>query len=132
MYKIEKKSYGYRLLFSGFIKDEEMKTWAAESKKILSAPQAKDFGVMVDMRDLKPLDDAAKQTMVEGQKQYKEKGMARSAVILNNPILTMQFRRLAKDSGIYQWERYIDSSTTKDYEKVCEDWLVKGIDPDKK
>jgi hypothetical protein len=132
MYRIEKKPYGYRMLFSGFIKNDEMKAWAQEVKATLAAPQAKEFGVFVDMRDLKPLDDAAKATMVEGQLIFKDKGMVRSVVILNSPILTMQFKRLAKESGIYQWERYVDASVVSDFEKVGEDWVGKGIDPDKK
>ncbi len=49
--------------------------------------------------------------MEEGQKEYKERGMTRSVVILDSAIMAMQFKRLAKDTGIYQWERYIDAST---------------------
>lgn len=40
--------------FSGFIKEEEMAQWVAESKQ---------FMVWVDMRDLKPLLEAAQQAM---------------------------------------------------------------------
>jgi hypothetical protein len=132
MYKIEKQPYGYKLTFSGLIKVDEMKAWAKEATTILKAQPTKDFGVFVDMRELKPLLDDAKAAMVEGQVAFKQKGMQRSVVILSTPVIAMQFQRLAKESGIYQWERYLDSQTVKNYEKVGEDWITKGIDPDKK
>ncbi|OEU57610.1 MAG: hypothetical protein BA871_10695 [Desulfuromonadales bacterium C00003096] len=69
--------------------------------------------------------------MQDGQKLYKEKGMVRSVVILDNVITKMQFRRIGKETGIYEWERYIDASSVADWEKIGIDWLSKGIDPDK-
>lgn len=51
MYKIEKKDYGFKLTFGGFIAEDEMKKWVEESKTaLLTAP--KSFGVIVDMRTL--------------------------------------------------------------------------------
>ncbi len=130
MYKIDKKDYGYLLTFSGIIDNEEMKKWVEDSKKaLMGAPSS--FGVVVDMRDLKPLSDETKKTMESGQKLYKEKGMARSAVILSSAILTLQFKRIAQESGIYQWERYINASKVTDWEKKAVDWVKNEIDPDK-
>ena len=57
--------------------------------------------------------------------------MERSVVILDNVITTMQFKRIAQETGIYQWERYIDASSTGNWQKAGEDWIVKGIDMDK-
>jgi len=34
--------------------------------------------------------------------------MVRSVVILANTITKLQFKRIAQETGIYQWERYID------------------------
>jgi hypothetical protein len=51
-------------------------------------------------------------------------------VILENAVITLQFRRLAKETGIYNWERYIDASKHKDWEKIGLDWVERGIDPD--
>jgi len=69
--------------------------------------------------------------MVKGLQLYKGKGMQRSAVILNSTVTTMQFKRLAKESGIYQWERYIDASKTANWTDVAVAWVKDGIDPDK-
>jgi len=130
MYSIEKKEWGYRLTFSDFIQAEEMQRWADESKqRLTSAPD--NFGVFVDMIHLKPLPQDAQEILTEGQKLYKEKGMVRSVVIVNSTILKMQFQRLAKDSGIYEWERYIDASSVPNWEEAGIAWIKDGVDPDK-
>lgn len=131
MYSIEKTNYGYKLVFGDFIKAEEMAKWVEESRSaLLSAPDK--FGVFIDMRTLKPLMPDAKEKMQEGQKLFKEKGMERSVVILNNPIITLQFKEIGQKSGIYTWERYIDASTTDNWEQAGVNWLVSSTDPDLK
>jgi hypothetical protein len=130
MYKIEKKDYGVKLTFGGFIQQDEMAQWVAESEKfLLSAPSK--FGVFVDMRELKPLSKDAQIEMEKGQIAYKSKGMERSVVILDNPITTMQFKRIAKETGIHEWERYIDTSVNPGWEKAGIDWIVHAINPEK-
>lgn len=130
MYKIEKKDYGYRLTFGDFIQENEMSKWLDESRVALqTAP--KSFGVFVDMRTLKPLPANAQKVMEEGQKLYKAIGMSRSVVILANVITKNQFKRIAQETGIYQWERYIDEASNPNWEKVGVDWIKNGIDPDK-
>lgn len=57
--------------------------------------------------------------------------MERSVVILESTIITMQFKNIAKETGIYQWERYLDASKVPNFEEVGKKWLINGIDPDK-
>ena len=130
MYSIEKKDFGFKLTFGDFISPEEMGHWLEDSQKSLLFPP-KGFGVLVDMRTLKPLPAESQKAMEEGQKLYKQRGMTRSVVILNSPTVTMQFKRIAKETGIYNWERYIDSSLSPDWEEKGRRWLADGIDPDK-
>ncbi|HOE92024.1 MAG TPA: hypothetical protein PKZ69_02525 [Candidatus Cloacimonadota bacterium] len=129
MFSVDQTSYGVKIMFSGAMNKEEMSVWLEESKRITSKLPSK-FGVFVDMRNLKPLEAEAQKVLEEGQKHYKIKGMERSVVIVNNPIVKMQFTRLAKQSGIYEWERYIDASQHGDWEKRGEAWLTSSIDPD--
>ncbi len=129
MYKIDKKEYGFQLLFADFIKADEMQQWVNDSEKALAGTSGK-FGVLIDMRTLKPLLPDSQEFMQQGQKLYKQKGMVRSAVILDSAITAMQFKRIAKETGIYEWERYIDTSKTPNWEKVGIDWVKNGIDPD--
>ena len=129
MFKVEKKAFGVQILFDGFIKKPEMEDWLKESQAVVNKLSRK-FGVFVDMRTLYPLPRDAQSTMEEGQKLFKKHGMERSVVILQNATLTMQFKHLAKESGIYQWERYIDASKVSNWEEVGKKWLTHGVDPD--
>lgn len=131
MYSIQRTDYGFKLVFEGFIQKDEMEKWVAESKENLDNVVG-NFFVFIDMRSLKPLPEESQAAMEEGQKAYKAKGMQRSVVILNNPTTTMQFKRIARETGIYQWERYIDASSVPDWEGKGLMWLKEGIDPDKK
>ena len=129
MYTIEKKDYGYKLTFGGFIIADEMKLWVDESKKVL-AEEPSEFGVFIDMRTLKTLSGDSQELMQEGQRLYKGKGMIRSVVILDSSLVKMQLQRIAKETGIYEWERYIDASSITDWESAGINWISKGIDPD--
>jgi len=129
MYTIEQTDFGFQITFAGKMDEEELREWAADSRAALrSSPD--EFGVLVDMRDLKLLSDDEQRVMREGQQHYQDAGMVRSSVILDSAILTLQFRRLAQESGIYDWERYINADTTDDWHQQAVDWLVDGIDPD--
>jgi len=130
MYRIEKMSWGYRLTFGGSCPVEEIAKWLEESRKIL-ADQEEEFYVFVDMRTIIPLSREAQVHIQEGQKFYKRRGMLRSVVILSSPVVAAQFRRIAGETGIGQWERYIDASTVPDWEEVGMDWLLKEIDAEK-
>ena len=129
MYSIEKKDYGFKLTFGDFIQKEEMSKWVEEAKAALVG-QTGEFGVFVDMRELKPLPKDAVEVIQEGQKAFKEKGMVRSVVILANPVTTLQFKDIGKKTGIYQWERYIDASSVSDWEAVGIAWIKDAKDPD--
>jgi hypothetical protein len=127
MYKIEKKKFGLKLTFDGFLKKDDMMSWLNESKSNLTG-LPKDFGVFVDMRTLKPLPKEAQEVMEQGQKMFKEKGMKRSVVVLDNQIVTMQFRRIARETGISEWERYINANDHENWEQLGVDWIQNGID----
>lgn len=131
MYKIDKTKYGLRLLFGGVMDAPELQAWLRDSAELLQTVTP-HFSVLVDMRTLSPLDDAGKSVMREGQQLYRSAGMDRSVVILENPVTLMQFKRIAHASGIFHWERYLCALETPDWEQVALNWLLRGIDPDKK
>jgi hypothetical protein len=106
-----------------------MHRWLQESFETLPE-QPQPFGVFVDMRTLAPLDPDAQAIIRDGQRLYQQRGMTRSVVILNSPVVTMQFKRIAHQSGIYAWERYIDASTIADWEARGMAWILEAIDPD--
>ncbi|SDC84045.1 hypothetical protein [Natrinema hispanicum] len=129
MYTIERTDFGFQITFAGKMDEAELHEWINDSRAALQ-DSPDEFGVLVDMRDLKLLNDDEQQLMRDGQQHYQDAGMVRSSVILDSAILTLQFRRLAKESGIYDWERYINAGTTDDWYQQAVDWLVDEIDPD--
>ena len=129
MYSIERKDYGFKLTFGGFMSYGEMAKWARDSENILSDIKNK-FGVFIDMRKLEPLPPDAKLEMERGQKMYKAAGMEKSVVILDDLLIALQFKKIAKESGIHKWERYIVSSKEPQWEKKGLDWIIEGLDPD--
>lgn len=131
MYLIERADYGYHLTFSGVFTEDENRRWLEESRRILAEGPG-EFGVFVDMRTCQPLSYPARKILEAGQRYYKEMGMTRSVVIVDSPVLKRQLEELAKQSGIYEWERYIATSTTPRWEKVALDWIIKAVDPDRK
>ncbi len=131
MYKITTSNYGFKIAFEGFIKAMEMKAWLAEAEQILSTTANKKFAVLIDMRKLMPLPSDSQVYIQKGQALFRARGMVRSVVILENPIIQMQFKRIAKETGIYDWERYIFTNQLDNWQEVAKNWLLKGIDPDK-
>jgi hypothetical protein len=129
MIRIDKLVFGYFLTFTGSISEDEMAVWVEDSRKIL-ASQISQFGVIVDMRNLSPLSNAAQKKMQEGQVLYKEKGLTRSAVIVSQGFIASQFKMIAQQTGIYEWERYIDASSNPQWEKTAMNWVKDGKDCD--
>jgi hypothetical protein len=130
MYKIEKRPSGYVLTFSGVINPDEMLRWMNDSKNALSTETSESFGVIINMKDLMPLSIESSEIMKKGQKLYKDKGMKRSAVILNSTRVCDQFKNIAIQSGIYSTERYIDASSVSNPSQIAVAWVKDAIDPD--
>ena len=131
MYSIDKTVYGFKLTFGGFMQASEMQKWHDDIVAKLPKTPSK-FGIVVDMRTLKPLPPDAQGTLVKGQIACKKAGMERSCVILDNPTTTLQFKRLGKESGIYAFERYLDASANLAWEPKAIAWVTKAEDPDVK
>jgi hypothetical protein len=128
VYKIEKTDLGFYLTFGGDMTKDEMEKWYEDSEQVLTGQQA-PFGVIIDMRTLAPLRVEAQGAMVRGQSMYRSRGMQRSCVILDDAITTIQFMRLARKSGIFKYERYIDASAHRDWLAEARNWVRHAIAP---
>jgi len=60
----------------------------------------------------------------------RAQGMERSAVIVANALTKMQILRLAKEVGVYAYERYFDASVDAEWEAKALAWIEQGTDPD--
>ncbi len=128
MYAIQKESYGYYLTFGGFIPKEEMRQWLEDCRQELTGT-LDEFVVFVDMRNLNPLEKETQELMKLGQRLFKEKGMKRSVVVVDKPIVNLQFEKIAKETGIYAQERYLDLVTSPNWEELGLNWILHGIEP---
>ncbi len=128
MYKIDKTDLGFNLTFAGDMTKDEVEKWYTESEQALIGQQS-PFGVIIDMRTLAPLPVEAQEVMVRGQSMYRSRGMERSCVILDDAITTIQFMRLARQSGISKYERYINASAHRDWLAKARNWVRHAIAP---
>jgi anti-anti-sigma regulatory factor len=129
MWKIQRPSFGFVLTLGGKLDAAEVTTFGASARAELAKPLPDGWGVVVDMRELSPLDPPAQEALVDVQKSFKARGMVRSVVVLNDAIATMQQRRLARTSGIDKWERYINASATADWQSAAKQWVSAGAEP---
>jgi len=129
LYRIEQRPWGIWLVFSGRMDDAETRDWMRASREVL-AKITPPFSVLADVREISPLAPEVQFLFVEGQKLYRDHGMARSAVLVAGPIALRQFQRLAAQSGIREGERYIDASRDPHAEARAIAWARDGIEPD--
>jgi hypothetical protein len=129
MFDIASREFGYELTFSGQLTVEKLREWCDESERVL-ADSVDSFGVLVHMENLEPLADEAQEVMIDGQHYYRSQGMERSAVLVDSAVTKMQFTRLAKESGIYEWERYVDVESWDGPERVARRWIDDAVEPD--
>lgn len=127
MYVIRPTDWGFHLTFRGFGSRDVMDAWVEESIDLLRDARA-PFGVLADLRDLKPVPEETRPVMIRGQQLYREAGMERSAVVVDSLATVLQFRRIARESGIDTWERYFNAQDA-DHEARALAWLCQGSDP---
>lgn len=108
-FSIEKRPGGLFISFSGDLTLAEVQSWRTESMKFVLA-YSEPFGVVIDMRGLRPLGPDVQKAFLEAQRYYYENGMVRSAVVAPDRLVMMQFRRVAFATGISAHERYFDGS----------------------
>jgi len=129
MYEVHRTDYGVKIVFQGFLKEEELRNWSHEVAGVTKL-LPRGFCVLHDMRGMRPLPPEARQLMKRNMEEAKRAGMRKSAQIVDDAITAMQFKRLANEVGIAETTRQINASLTPDCERAAVDWIVKGIDPD--
>ena len=128
MHRIEETSYGYRLTFEGFLQRDEAGELLAKMRSTVR-PKNGGFAVLLDMRHSRAFPAEAQDLIQSALSFCKTAGLERNAVVLNSAIATLQARRLAKQTGIATWIRYIDASAEPEWEKAAVGWLADAVDP---
>lgn len=128
MYKVERAHYGLRLTLSGNMTSDEIRRWEHEVVDALHQ-LARPFGVFVDMRQLAPPAPENQGALKHAQIRARQLGMRRSVVIVDSAEVAAEFERIARQTGIYIYERYIDAIDDPHWEQRGLDWIIDGIDP---
>jgi len=129
MHKIEETKFGYRLTFEGFLRRDDGAAMLEEMKTVVK-PRSGGFALLIDMRNSRAFPTEAQEMLRQALLVCKENGLARSGIVLNSAIATLQAKRLAKETGIEASIRYIDASTHPEWEKVAGDWLIRAVEPE--
>lgn len=129
MYKVERAPYGLRLTLSGVMSSDEIHRWGRDVVEVLHELE-RPFGVFVDMRQLVPPAPEDQGALKHAQIRARQLGMRRSVVIVDSAETAAEFARIAKQTGIYAYERYIHAVNDPRWEQRGLDWVTDGIDPD--
>lgn len=129
MITVQEKDYGFHFTFSSPITLEDAAEWRDQMKIAFSQPR-EDCFVFADLRKCELIPSECKPLVGEVQEIFRKNGMKRSVVIVSDPITTMQMKIVARETGIREWERYIDSSSDPNWEQSGLDWILRGIDPE--
>jgi hypothetical protein len=86
--------------------------------------------MLVDSRTQKANPPETQEIIKEAMVWLRGHGMERSVVVLDSTVALIQILRLAKASGVYAYERYLDALKDPDWEAKAVDWIVRAIDPD--
>jgi hypothetical protein len=131
MYRIIKHTFGFELVFGDTLSADEMKQWRQEAvRSLVGAP--KSFGILVDMHTLRrsELDAETQEALAEGLDLFKRSGTLRSCIILDSAPITAQYRRRARESRVYYFERYINAAVEPLWRRKAVGWLENQVEPD--
>jgi hypothetical protein len=122
--------YGFRVHGPGYITLAEARAWLEDLKLRVLARGGKPFGMLVDCRTQKANPPETQELIKEAMVWLRSHGMERSVVVLDSTAALIQILRLAKASGVYAYERYLDALKDPDWEAKAEDWIIRAVDPD--
>ncbi len=128
MYRIQNEDFGVRIKIDGSLGVERAQVWLGDLAKVLDKTKS-PFGVIVDVREAKIFLPQTQEILKKGMEACFKAGMERAAVVLSSAVGTLQARRLARETGIDTWQRYVDASSHKDWERRALDWILNGVDP---
>ncbi len=131
MHRIEETRFGYRVTFEGFLHRDDMGALLGSMKETVRPRRRQEerFAVLVDMRSSRAFPAEAQELLKQAITLFKEAGMERNVVVLNSAIATLQAKRLAKETGIESWSRYLDASSEPEWERVAVEWLLRAVEP---
>jgi hypothetical protein len=128
VYRIDETDYGYRVTLEGFLQRDDAAALLGETRRRVR-PRADGFALLLDLRGARAFPAEAQEVLKQVILHCRGAGMERNAVLLNSAIAALQTRRLARETGIDRWIRYIDVSSEPEWERAAAGWLERAIEP---
>lgn len=129
MINVDETSYGYRIVFEGFAQRDDVARLAQQLGQQL-AGRKQPFGCLVDLRQSRAIPADAQEDLMKAIAYTTEYGMQRCSVAVASAIAKIQAMRVAKETGIYETTRFVDTSNDPNWEKTALAWITQGTDPD--
>lgn len=89
----------YKIQLRGFIHKSEMQQLYESAQKALVSP-ASNFRVFSDLRGFKPASPDVQAVMTQIQTLFKQKGLKKVAILVDNILTKIQLERLHKENRI--------------------------------
>ena len=128
MHRIEQRPYGFKIAYEGFLKADDIARFSDEMQRYVGQMSG-EFAVVVDLRETRTFPPDAQAELMKIIAYCHEHGMTRNVIVVNSAITKIQANRLAREGGVGDI-RFIDAAHTPDWEKVAEDWLIRGKEPE--
>lgn len=121
--------YGYRSISTNPVSVQDVLDWSDQVKALIR--KRGRFSQIVEVRKDDFFNDPPEvvAAVTELMEYIVSHGLKRSVVLVPNRRTVLRIMQMSFDSGVYEWERYIELSRP-DCEKLALDWILKGIDPD--
>lgn len=130
MIENSRTDYGFRVTAPGFITAAEAQAWFDDLKTKVQVKNGRAFGLMVDIRGQKANPPETQEIINQAMQWLKKNGMQRSVVVMDSAVARLQIMRIAKQVGMYAYERYIDASRDAEWENKAVGWITNATDPD--
>ena len=124
---VEEEGY-IRHCFTGNVDAAQVREWHAALDMSVETTNGEIYA-FIDYSQVKSVSKEAMDLIVDIQKEAKNAGLVRAAVVVNSGFLQLQTERLARSSAIHSVERYISCDRTSNWEDVAKAWLLHGIEP---
>lgn len=129
MQRVIMRDYGMEVVLGDPVDRAQVEELLAEIASKVPPPGG-TFGVLVDARRARAYATTTQALLKSAILLLLEHGMRRRAVVVTSPVLALQSRRLARETGTLAWTRWIHAAGHPAWHTAALDWLVHGIDHD--
>ena len=120
----ETTGYGYRVSARGALRAEGARTWLNELRTHVERVGVHGANYLLDARGLSWDSVGVEATIVAGLRTLSEGGIARSAVIADTAQALFELRRLGREAGLYESQRFF----LADADRAAVGWVAEGAE----